>query len=175
MARIRPLLSLPDILTPLLKSHGMEKRLLEYSLQQHWENIIGEQIGRHTWPDSIRHQSLFLIAESSTWLQQLMFLKRELLAKINAAAGSQVITDIVLRVGMVRRDAQPPTETGDRQPSDAVEPSLAIEVEASLEHIQDTELRERLRRLLMRSAAVISRRASLQTEPVSSASGRSMI
>ena len=154
----------------------MEKRLLEYSLQQHWENIIGEQIGRHTWPDSIRHQSLFLIAESSTWLQQLMFLKRELLAKINAAAGSQVITDIVLRVGMVRRDAQPTTtETGDRQPSDAVEPSLAIEVEASLEHIQDTELRERLRRLLMRSAAVISRRASLQTEPVSSASGRSMI
>ena len=54
----------------------MENRLLEYSLQQHWENIIGEQIGRHTWPDSIRHQSLFLIAESSAWLQQLMFLKR---------------------------------------------------------------------------------------------------
>ena len=153
----------------------MEKRLLEYSLQQHWENIIGEQIGRHTWPDSIRHQSLFLIAESSTWLQQLMFLKRELLAKINAAAGSQVITDIVLRVGMVRRETPLPAEASDEQLADAVEPSLAIEVEASLEHIQDPELGERLRRLLMRSAAVISRRASLQTEPVSSASGRSMI
>jgi hypothetical protein len=173
MARIKPLVLLPDILMPLLKSHGMETRLLEFSLQVHWEKIVGEHIGRHTWPDSIRHHKLFLVAESSVWLQQLVFLKAELLTKINATAGTQLIEDIVLRVGSVGRDAQPGKDAAVPEVLDGpVSPGLIVEVEASVQSIANAELRERLRGLLLKSASMMSREGPFETAPVHRASVR---
>src|SRR5256712_5167323 len=99
MAKRPGLIAIPDVLGRLLKSHGMESRMLECTLQQHWPEVVGEHIGHHTWPESIRHRKLYLVAENSVWLQQLRFLKPELLAKLSSCAGGDAITDIVLRVG----------------------------------------------------------------------------
>src|SRR5439155_24325829 len=99
MAKRPGLIAIPDVLGQLLTSHGMESRMLEYTLQQHWPKIVGEHIGHHTWPESIRHRKLYLIAENSVWLQQLRFLKPELLAKLSSHTGGDAITDIVFRVG----------------------------------------------------------------------------
>src|SRR2546422_10133670 len=67
--------------------------------RSHWPEVVGEHIGHHTWPESIRHRKLYLVAENSVWLQQLRFLKPELLAKLSSCAGGDAITDIILRVG----------------------------------------------------------------------------
>src|SRR5947208_16318145 len=77
----------------------MEPRMLECTLQQHWPEVVGEHIGHHTWPESVRRRKLYLLAENSVWLQQLRFLKPELLTKLTAYVGGNAITDIVLRVG----------------------------------------------------------------------------
>src|SRR5438105_1419101 len=89
-------LPFPDLLRSFMKTHGFELRMQEFRLQRHWTEIIGQHIGSHTCPGALRNGKLFLLAENSVWLQQLLFLKTELLARINEALGENVIHDLVL-------------------------------------------------------------------------------
>ncbi len=157
MAKRPGLIAIPDVLGRLLKSHGMESRMLEYTLQQHWPDIVGEHVGRHTWPESIRHRKLYLVAENSVWLQQLRFLKPELLAKLPACASGDAITDIVLRVGTppadaeARASAQPPPPSAETR--DDVPDAVRASIEAAVQPIHDPVLQARLRALLQKSAS----------------------
>jgi hypothetical protein len=158
MAKRPGLIAIPDVLGQLLKSHGMESRMLEYTFQQHWPEIVGGHIGHHTWPESIRHRKLYLVAENSVWLQQLRFLKPELLAKLSSCAGGDAITDIVLRVGTppapeVEASASarlPPTtaETKATVPDD-----VQASIEAAVQPVHDPALQARLRALFEKSAS----------------------
>lgn len=158
MAKRPSLIPLPNVLTRVLKSHGMETRMREYMLQQHWTEIVGDHIGHHTWPDSIRHHKLYLLVENSVWMQQLLYLKPDLLAKINAAAEGESLTDIVFRVGPVAT-TQDSTGHSDRQAADQIhEPEshdlsgdLRASIETSVQPVADPALRERLRMLLTNS------------------------
>ena len=62
---------LTNIVDGLIKTQGFHGRMVEFSLQQHWGAIVGPHIAAHTFPESIRHRKLFLVAENSVWLQQL--------------------------------------------------------------------------------------------------------
>lgn len=156
MAKRPSLNPLPDILARFLKTHGMAIHMLEFRLQQHWPEIVGEHVARHTWPDSVRHRKLYLVAENSVWLQQLLFLKPELLAKINRAADGEALSDIVLRVGTVR-----PPDTGkglvpqpapSEQKEEAVSGKTRAEIEATVHAVADPDLQTRLKALFSKSA-----------------------
>lgn len=156
MAKRPSLNPLTDILSRFLKSHGMAIHMLEFRLQQHWREIVGEHVARHTWPESIRHRKLYLVAENSVWLQQLLFLKPELLAKINAAADGEALTDIVLRVGTV------PSQDTDETPSvhpaspeqmeEAVGGETGTAIDAAVHAVADPDLQARLKTLFLKSA-----------------------
>lgn len=156
MAKRPSLNPLPDILARFLKTHGMAIHMLEFKLQQYWPEIVGEHVARHTWPDSVRHRKLYLVAENSVWLQQLLFLKPELLAKINAAADGVALSDIVLRVGTVR-----PPDTGEgpfprpalpEQKDADVSAEARAEIAAAVQAVADPDLQARLKTLFSKSA-----------------------
>ena len=162
MAHRSSLIPLPDILACFLKTHGMHSHLVECSLQQHWPTIVGAQVGHHTWPEAIRHRTLYLLAENSVWLQHLRFLKPELLAKITAYAGSDALTDIVLRVGIrpspegVLEGRTKQAAPSDREPAGGdfeLGEAVRAAIEASVRPVADPELRERLRMLFTKSAS----------------------
>ncbi|MEK6527225.1 MAG: DUF721 domain-containing protein [Nitrospirota bacterium] len=140
--------SVASILKRVVHRHGIETKLFEHSLHRRWPEIAGDQIAAHTRPDLIRFKKLFLIAENSVWLHQLTFLKPTLIEKINAAAGSPVISDIVLRVGEVSREAREAvrssTVDGQRQPSNLELQDSAREAAAHIAIVKDPDLRERL-------------------------------
>jgi predicted nucleic acid-binding Zn ribbon protein len=159
------LIPLPDILTRFLKTHGMVTRMLEHSLQERWPEVVGEHIGRHTWPESIRHHKLYLLAENSVWLQQLRFLKPALLAKIKAVSDGEGITDIVLRVGSLPSPetkpsppavSLPPGDEGfTEQGNPDLDERLQAAVDTSVRPVADPALRERLRALFAKAAGRI--------------------
>jgi len=95
--------SIASVLSGVARRHGMESRLLEHKLLRNWPAIAGEPIATHTRPDQIKFKKLYLVVENSVWVQHLTFLKPELIAKVNTAAGSAMITDLVMRVGQVQR------------------------------------------------------------------------
>jgi hypothetical protein len=163
MAKRPGLNPLPGILSRFLKSYGMASRMLEFTLQQHWTDIVGEQVGRHSRPESIRHHKLYLIAESAVWHQQLLFLKPELLAKLNRLADGEALTDIVLRVGTVAPASQP-----EAPPPEPAEPALhpeylAAALEDTLRPVADSDLQARLRALFANSG--LSIRPALKEHP----------
>ena len=157
MAKRPSLNPLPDILSRFLKTHGMAIHMLEFRLQQHWPEIVGEHVARHTWPDSVRHRKLYLVAENSVWLQQLLFLKPELLAKINGAADGEALTDIVLRVGTVPSLAAGGGASSQPAPSEQKEEGVSgetrAEIEATVQAIADPDLQTRLRTLFSKSTS----------------------
>ena len=165
---MRPSLNpLPDILARFLKTHGMASRMLEFTLQQHWIEIAGEHVGRHTRPESIRHHKLYLVAENSVWLQQLLFLKPELLAKLNGIADGAALTDIVLRVGATSPapdSSGPAAGQTEAPPPEPTEPALNTAhlhaaLEETLRPIADPDLQARLRALFENSGLTVPRPA----------------
>ncbi|MGH7230214.1 MAG: DciA family protein [Nitrospiraceae bacterium] len=149
---------LASTLSAIARQYGLNAKLLEHRLQRRWSDIVGEQIATHTRPDTIRFRKLYLITENSVWLQQLMFLKPSLLEKINAAAGSAIISDIVLRVGEVGGEAP---QVGHKRvnatvgKSDELKPSTELLAEAAgyTQAISDPDLRGRLAAMIAKALA----------------------
>jgi hypothetical protein len=146
---------LTDVLAGLIKTQGFQSRMVEYSLQQQWSEIVGQHIGGHTYPETIRHHKLFLLAENSVWVQQLLFLKSELLSKIAGAIGEDVLNDIVLRVGACPPAFSAPSDADQPAREDAALPLDRVTsdaIEESLRDIPHETLWEPLRALFAKSA-----------------------
>ena len=134
--------SFGTILSGLAKRLGLQSHLFELHLQQQWRDIIGEPVGSHTWPAQVRFKKLHLIVRNSVWLQQLIFLKPTLLAKLNERAGSEVLTDIAFRVGEIPE--RPTGSSGPSPQSVQVTDAALVEAQAHAAAVQDPELRMRL-------------------------------
>lgn len=155
MARPGTLDSFSTILSGLSKRLGLESRLVELRLQHQWRNLVGEPMASHTWPSQIRFKKLYLIVRNSVWLQQLTFLKPALLAKLQAEAGPELVTDIVGRVGELPTDLEtPPVDLHPDIRSVQSEGSWA-EVVTHTTTIQDPALRDRFREVILRYPAQV--------------------
>jgi predicted nucleic acid-binding Zn ribbon protein len=130
------------ILSGLSKRLGLQSHLFELRLQQQWRDIIGDSVGAHTWPAQVRFKKLYLIVRNSVWLQQLIFLKPTLLAKLNDQAGSEMITDISFRVGEIPETTPVSPEVSLRRAE--VSEAALVEADAHAAAVQDPDLRRRL-------------------------------
>ncbi|HKW85602.1 MAG TPA: DUF721 domain-containing protein [Nitrospiraceae bacterium] len=157
--------SVSSILTNIAPRFGMEAKLMEWRLRRHWLEIAGEQIAAHTRPDQIRFKKLYLIVGNSVWLQQLMFLKPTLLEKINEAAGSQLVSDILFRVGEIPSEPREVHGHDDEAPR-LVDPSPESLAQATTHAatVKDPDLRARL-------IAVMAQALSFRDRPRSKSPG----
>lgn len=78
---------------------GMGRTIRSCGLLSLWGRVVDERVGKHTEPIKIKGQVLYVLADSSTWAQELSFFKRELIERFNAQAGEQVIRDIRFKCG----------------------------------------------------------------------------
>ena len=87
------------ILNRLLKQYGLEGKLIEYTIAEKWEDIAGKIIASHTYPAGLHHRILYVIVDSSVWLQELTFYKKDLIEKVNNHFGKNIIKDIHFKTG----------------------------------------------------------------------------
>ncbi|HEX2055125.1 MAG TPA: DUF721 domain-containing protein [Nitrospiraceae bacterium] len=141
------------VLEGLARRLGLETKLLESRLRREWADIVGEHIAAHTRPEQIRFKKLLIHVRHSVWLQQLSFLKSELLQKINGAAGAPLVTELVLRIGDVagHTPASVPADDGFT----AAVPSSQVKEEAEryAGAVQDQSLREHLAAVMAQALA----------------------
>jgi hypothetical protein len=91
--------SIHALIQDFSKEHSLGHKLLEARLKDQWPSIAGQTIAKHSSPDSIRFHKLYLVAENSVWLQQLVFLKPTILQTLQTLMPELSLTDIVLRLG----------------------------------------------------------------------------
>lgn len=90
---------LGEILFSVLKKKGMASKIEENTLFKLWPKAVGPQIASKTKPDSFKNGILFIKTVSSVWVQQLHFVKHDILDKLNKLAGKQTIQEIRFLVG----------------------------------------------------------------------------
>ena len=83
------------VLEGYLKASGMEKRVGEQELLLDWERLVGEGIAKVTEARSIRDGVLVVEVRSSAWMMELNMMKRQIMARVNAAHADSRIERLV--------------------------------------------------------------------------------
>jgi predicted nucleic acid-binding Zn ribbon protein len=73
---------------------GWSSRLTDATVLGRWPTLVGPDIADHCTPVSLRDGELTLQAESTAWATQLRTLQRQLLARLAAAVGKDVVKRI---------------------------------------------------------------------------------
>ena len=77
-----------------LRSQGLETPLLQKRLVEVWPTVMGDMVAGYTQEAYIRNQTLWVHLTSPALRADLSMMKQEIVKKLNAAVGSQVIADI---------------------------------------------------------------------------------
>jgi predicted nucleic acid-binding Zn ribbon protein len=81
----------------LARQLGIKKKLKQFSVITSWPQIVGEQVARATEAERIENGILFVKTATASWRTELTMRRMEILEKINAAAGSNIVKDIRFR------------------------------------------------------------------------------
>lgn len=100
--------AVPSRLTPLsslleqtLARIGLDRRLDDYRVWQAWDEVVGRTISRNAQPVRLDGSRLIVTVRSSTWLQELSLLQRELVARLNEWMQREVVRELFFVVGRV--------------------------------------------------------------------------
>jgi hypothetical protein len=148
---------LSGILRTAFERHGWEDRLLRAEVWRSWEDIAGREIALHAWPDRFQGKDTLVVKVSdSIWMQQLSFIKREILGRMNARFPAQMqFKNIRFELGDVEglRSLWAPKDHNipDKDKKDAGEPRpdpWIMEIASDIvKDIKDKELADCLKRL----------------------------
>ncbi|MCK4591335.1 MAG: DUF721 domain-containing protein [Candidatus Latescibacteria bacterium] len=83
------------MLTGLISELGIEKKLAETTVCQIWDEAVGNNLSQVTSVVSIKRGKLFVRVKTPTWRNELVFLKSEIISKLNRRVGKKVVKDII--------------------------------------------------------------------------------
>ena len=83
-----------DLILKNLRAQGLETPLLQKRLIDSWPEVAGQMVNNYTDGMFIKNQTLFVHITSPALRSDLMMMRSELVRKLNAHVGSQVIADI---------------------------------------------------------------------------------
>lgn len=84
---------LKEVLLNSLERMGLLQKAQRYRVFSSWRQIVGD-IALNARPRKIDGDVLYVSTSSSTWAQELTFMKRRILAKINGFLGGKFLSDI---------------------------------------------------------------------------------
>ena len=97
----RSFVHIGSVLRDMLKKSRLETDTSLIRVWDIWQEAVGEVIAANTRPAAFKETLLIVNATSSSWLQQLRFLKPEILQKVNHVLGNASVKDIKFKVGPV--------------------------------------------------------------------------
>jgi hypothetical protein len=116
-----------------------------------WRAVVGPEMYRRSFPIALRGTTLVVGVSSSSWLQELSFLKAAILDRVAEEIGPGVASEItlVLDPALAAEDAAA-APAGERQQKRQAgsPPALEPDLHAELERIADPDLRAALERAI---------------------------
>lgn len=156
MAEKRRKMSRPAIVGTLLpdavQGSPIARCLRESAVWKVWKSAVGPQIAAKTRPTAIRSGVLTVTVANATWLQELNFLKTELITRINEALGEELVREIFLKAGTLK-DETVPASPGPKRVMRPLSETELQKIAAATSGIQDPGLREALAAFFSRHLA----------------------
>ena len=97
----RSFVPLGSVIRDMLKNHRLKTDSSLIRVWDVWEEAVGEVIAANTRPAAFKGDLLIVNAASSSWLQQLRFLKPDIIQKINRILEGGAVQDIKFKIGPV--------------------------------------------------------------------------
>ncbi len=67
-----------------------------------WDAAVGEAIAQNARPAAFKGDLLIVHVSNSTWVHQLQFLKKDIIAALNAALEQPLLVDIKFKIGPIK-------------------------------------------------------------------------
>jgi hypothetical protein len=134
-----------ELLAQWLGRKHLDGEIRQYTVWNRWAEIVGERVAARTLPQSLRDGLLTVTVASSAWLNELSFMRADIVRRVNECVGQGIVTGLRLVAGRVGRAL--PSEDRPRAPtSDAdLPPSACGEVDQGTEAVTDLGLRDAIR------------------------------
>ncbi|MCD6487113.1 MAG: DUF721 domain-containing protein [Syntrophobacterales bacterium] len=154
--RRRNLQKMGDFLQKALKRKKILLDLIDYRILDIWNKAVGPQISAHTNPFKFKNGTLFVNVSDPAWMQQLRFMKQEIMDKVNLDWEKEEIKNIYFSIGDIHYT---PAKTADRS-IDFSQYSLKERerrlIRENLSQIDDEELKDILEKVMIKE--IIKRR-----------------
>jgi hypothetical protein len=151
--RQKDLLKLGDVLQRALKRREVFVHFEDQKLLEIWRQSVGPQIATRTHPENINRGTLFVKVSTSVWMQELQYMKKEIIEKINRLYGKETVQNIRFVIGEIppppvieKRDEKPGLDFDTRDLTDDDKKVIS----SSLSSVGDEELRDILKRVMTR-------------------------
>ena len=88
---------LGDLIPALLEKLGLAQGLHDRQVVERWPEVVGPKIAEVTVAERIKDGKLWVSVSHPAWRNELTFMKRELIDRLNAAMGEEIVKDIIFR------------------------------------------------------------------------------
>jgi len=136
--------SVEEALASVLSQSGFEDKGEYLKIYKMWPAVVGEKIAENTCLESVKKGTLFVIASSPAWMQELHFLKDMIIEKLEKKLGEGTVKDIRFKTGLVLTRGSEKIDLSDI-PLDEGEIKMT---EKESDEINDPEVREAFRQLM---------------------------
>jgi predicted nucleic acid-binding Zn ribbon protein len=92
---------LGGVLRDALKASSLDVDLDLYRLWEQWTDLVGPVIAQNARPAAIKGKLLLVNVSSAPWMQQLQYLKSEIMEKLNSALEREAVKDIRFKIGPI--------------------------------------------------------------------------
>ena len=136
-----------------LKKLGVKRQFDLHAVITHWPDIVGNDIALQSRPTSAKNGVLFIAVKTPVWGHHLSMLKDQLLAQIHKFIGQKLIDDIKFYAGNFQNYTNITMDEPDfatRLRTVAVDDFQRMEVKAIVHAVNDSKLRYRLQRLILK-------------------------
>jgi len=135
------------------KRGGLAKNLRRYEPWRCWADIVGPSLAAHTSPAGWRGATLIINVEHSTWMQELQFMKRDLIAKISESCPNTKLTDVKFQIGTIEGSVAH-DDAGDTHALPALNQSEKEFAKDTTRPVKDEETSEVIRRIIEKDLAL---------------------
>jgi len=141
-------LKIGDVLQKTLEKRQIALPMKDVRTWEAWTQSVGPLISAQTSIDRLKKDILFIKVSNSVWMQQLQFMKRDIISKINTFLGREAVKNIFFSIGHI---PAPSSEKESPAPFLQTKPLTKKEmqkIESCTSVIKDPELNNILKRVM---------------------------
>lgn len=137
------------LVTSVMRNMADKNRNVHPEIWARWHNIVGPQMYKQAFPKSLKGTTLTVGVKNSSWLQELSFIKFQIVDRLNEEVGPNVVRDIRLvlepNLGKNAHYAPNVKNTPKRTPKPNVE-NLNPAIKNATNNITNQELKQAIQR-----------------------------
>lgn len=84
-----------EVIGNVLQNAGLQEAYRRNSTLLYWNDVVGAKIAEKAQPREIDGKTLYVDVVSSAWLQELTFMKVDILRELNERVGGNAIDQII--------------------------------------------------------------------------------